>query len=338
MTAAGSPLAQRSTERMRSVQLNSRGKTVVITGASSGLGRAAAIEFARRGARVVASGRRLEALEETTQLCRKAGTEAWPFVADVTSEAQVLALCRHAIEVGGSVDVWVNNAGVTSFGSVEETPVEDLRRVVEVNLWGAVHGARAILPHFSERGRGVLINVGSVLSRVGQPFVPAYVISKFALRGLSEALRAEVARQPGIFVCTLLPYAMSTQHFQAGANLIGREPHAMPPCQPPDRVARELVDLAESPRREVLVPRSAALGLALHALFPRAVERVIYDSLSRFHFGAARPLDDRGNLWEPPTEPARVHGTRVPLLSFPELLGWIVGHYGARGLRALAGL
>jgi NAD(P)-dependent dehydrogenase (short-subunit alcohol dehydrogenase family) len=318
-------MAKRESKLLRQV--------VVITGASTGIGRAAALEFARRGARLVVAARRADAIEETARLCRELGAEAQALVADVTREEDVQQLASRALELHGRIDVWVNNAGVTAFGLLESSPLEDHRRVVETNLWGAVHGARAVLPAFRRQGAGTLINVGSILSKVGQPFVPSYVISKFALRGLSEALRAELADQRDIHVCTLLPYAVNTPHFQAGANFIGREPHAMPPAQSPEVVAEAMADLAERPRRELHVPRSAALGLALHALFPRLVERVIYDALSRWHFGKAQHIDAAGNLWRPSHDTPAVHGRRAPQLSLPALVGWLFGHYARRTLR-----
>jgi short-subunit dehydrogenase len=308
---------------------------IVVTGASSGIGRAAAVELARRGARLVLAARRQEALEETARACRAAGAEAHVVATDVTDEGAVHQLALRALELSGTIDAWVNNAGVTSFGSLEESPLDDLRRVVETNLWGSVYGARAAVPVFRRQGRGVLINVGSILSKVGQPFVPSYVISKFALRGLSEALRAELAAEPHIHVCTLLPYAVDTPHFQVSANVIGRKPFAMPPVQQPEKVAVALADLIERPRRERHVPRGAALALMLHSLLPTLVEHVIHEALSAWHFGAAQKEDARGNLWRAGADRPAIHGRRRPLLSLPELLGWLAGHYAALGLRRL---
>jgi NAD(P)-dependent dehydrogenase (short-subunit alcohol dehydrogenase family) len=275
-------------------------------------------------------------LEEVATLCRAAGAEALVVPTDVTDEAAVRQLAAAAVEWSGRLDAWINNAGVTSFGSTEGTPLKVLRRVVDVNLWGSVHGARAALPHFHRQQHGVLINVGSILSKVGQPFVPAYVISKFALHGLTEALRSELADEPDIHVCTLLPYAIDTPHFEAGSNLLGRQAFAMPPVQSPEKVARALVSLLESPRRELHVPRSAQLGLALHALFPASVEHVIRHTLKRWHLGPAQPRDVPGNLWQPASDVPAVHGQRPPRIDVASLLGWLLGHYATLAVQRLA--
>jgi NAD(P)-dependent dehydrogenase (short-subunit alcohol dehydrogenase family) len=299
-------------------------QVVVITGASSGIGRAAAVEFARRGAHVVLAARRADALEESVALCHEVGGRAVSVVTDVTVESDVLGLLERALQLTGVIHTWVNNAGVTAFGALEATPVDIHRRVIETNVWGSIFGARAVLPVFRRQGHGVLINVGSILSKVGQPFVPSYVISKFAVRGLSEALRAEVADQPRIHVCSLLPYAVDTPHFQAGANLVGRKAHAMTPVQSPKVVAEALVDLSERPQRERHVPRSAVLGLALHALFPRPIEKAIHEVLSEWHFGQLQAPDVDGNLWRPPDEQATVEGRRKPRAGLTRIAAWFI--------------
>lgn len=302
-----------------------RGRAIVVTGASSGLGREAAVRFAREGCSVTLAARRGDALEETARRCIEAGGRARYIVTDVTREPDVRRLTEFALLREGRIDVWVNNAGVTLFAPLEESSFEEHRRVIETNLFGAMLGARYVVPVFRRQHRGVLINVSSILGKVGQPFVPAYVISKFALRGLSEALRTELASERDIHVCTLYPYTFVTQHFESGANRIGRDAHAMPPAQSPERVARALVDLARRPRRERHVPRYVAAGLALHALFPDVVEQLIQRSLERYHFGDTKEAGSSGNLYAPSGGPARVRGDRKPLVTTPAFAAWALG-------------
>ncbi|MBA3503169.1 MAG: SDR family oxidoreductase [Myxococcota bacterium] len=312
-----------------------RERVVVLTGASSGLGRAAAIELAGRGAWLVLAARRREALEDVARECLALGGRAIVVPTDVTKEAEVDRLAQAALVEWGRIDVWVNNAGVTLYALLEEGPVEPHQRVIETNLYGSIYGARAAVPIFRRQGRGTLINVGSVLSGVGQAFVPSYVISKFGVHGLSEALRVELADEPDIHVCTLFPYAIDTQHFQVAANELQRAPYALPPVQSPEHVARALADLAEHPRRTRYVPRSAALGLALHAIAPSLTERLLLDALRRWHISDEPQHTGTGNLYAPATELAKVHGDRRPLLRMPTFVAWLLWRFARIELAAL---
>jgi NAD(P)-dependent dehydrogenase (short-subunit alcohol dehydrogenase family) len=291
---------------------------VVLTGASSGLGRATAFELARRGAKLVLAARRTDALRDVAAKC---GPNATVVETDVTIEDDVENLARIAIEEHGRIDVWINNAGVTYYAALEDGPMEPHRRVIEANLFGAMHGARAVVPIFRRQHRGVLINVGSVLSEVGQAFVPSYAISKFGVRGLSEALRVELADERDIHVCTVLPYAIDTPHFQVAANLIGRRPRALPPIQSPEKVARAIAALVERPRRMLHVPRWIVIGLALHALFPRTVERLLLDALRRWHMSQQPERIGDGNLFAPGGD-AKVHGDRTPMIGTTLFVAW----------------
>jgi NAD(P)-dependent dehydrogenase (short-subunit alcohol dehydrogenase family) len=310
-----------------------RGKVVVITGASSGLGRAAALEFARRGARVVLAARGLAALRDAAAECRRYGGEALAVATDVTDEPAVRRLAEAALQLTGRIDVWVNNAGVTTFAPLFEGPFEDHRRVFETNVYGAIYGARAVLPVFRRQHAGVLIDVSSVLGKVGQPYVPSYVVSKFALQGLAETLRTALAEEPGVHVCTLLPHAIDTPHFEHGADRVGLDARAMPPMQEPEHVARALVSLAERPRRELYVPRMAAVGVALHGVFPRFGDRVILEMTREWHFGHQPQPTDAGNLYTPPAGGEQVRGHRPARASLPRVLLWSL----ARALRRPAG-
>jgi NAD(P)-dependent dehydrogenase (short-subunit alcohol dehydrogenase family) len=304
-----------------------RGKVVVITGASSGLGRAGALELARLGATLVLAARRGEALEDTARRCRAAGARVIVQVTDVTDRDQVERLAEVALEQAGGLDVWINNAGVTLIGTLADAPLDEHRRVLETNLFGAWHGAVAAMAVFKRQRHGTLINVGSVLSEIGQPFVPSYSISKFALRGLTEVLRVEVADQKDIHVCALLPYSFDSPHFESGANRLGRPAHAVQPAQAPEKVARALVSLVRRPRRQLHVPRYITLGLFLHRLLPKTVEHLLLDVLREWHFGPGRQPRTQGSLYEAPREGASVRGSRAPKAGRLRFTLWTVRHF-----------
>jgi NAD(P)-dependent dehydrogenase (short-subunit alcohol dehydrogenase family) len=213
---------------------------IVITGASTGIGRASALAFARAGATVVVTSRREEVLCTLAESCKNLGGRAIAIAADVTDERIIQDLARRVVESFGRIDVWINNAAVTLFARFEQTPPEAYRRVIETNLFGCIHGARAVLPYFREQGSGMLINISSGVGKIGSPFISAYVASKFAIIGLSESLRMELRDAPDIHVCTVLPAAIDTPLFQQGANFTGRAVQPIPPVYSAEKVAGAL--------------------------------------------------------------------------------------------------
>lgn len=281
---------------------------VLITGASSGIGRATAHAFAERGARIVLAARRKAALEEARRECEARGGEAHIVQTDVTDEEQVRALAEEAVDRFGGIDVWVNNAGVTLFGRFEETPTADFERVIRTNLFGYVYGAKAAIRQFRLQGRGVLINVASMVSYKGQPYTSAYVASKFAIRGLGECLRMELLDAPDIQVCTLLPASIDTPLFQSAANYTGRAPKAMEPVYPPELVAADIVQLAESPQRELTTGAAAQMMLAMSSVAPGLAERMMARKVTQDHLQDRAAPPGHGNLFEPKEDEARVHG------------------------------
>ena len=313
-----------------------RDSVIVITGASSGLGRAIALDLADRGANLVLAARRAEALEDTARACHSAGARAIAVPTDVTIEAEVDRLAAQAIETYGRIDVWINNAAVTLFAELDHAPFEEHWRVIETNLMGAMLGARAVVPHFRRQHHGVLINVSSVLGEVGHAFVPSYAISKFGVHGLSEALRVGLADEADIHVCTILPYALDTPHFEVAANRIARAPRALPPMQSPEKVAQAVARLIERPRRVKFVPRSLVLGLAFHRVMPRSAERLLRAALERWHISNDRARISQGNLFEPPAELARTHGERPPMIRTPLFVAWCAQKFVRIQLEAAA--
>ena len=317
---------------------NIRDSVVVITGASSGIGRATALAFAQRGATVVLAARREPPLRDLATECEDTGARALVVPADVTDEAAVQELARRAVEDFGRIDVWVNNAAVTLFGRFEKTPSDAYRRVIETDLFGYIYGARAVLPYFREQHSGVLINNASIVAKVPQPYASAYVIAKHGVRALSASLRQELRLDGArdIHVCTVMPATIDTPLFQHAANYLGRPPKAMPPVYPAEKVAGTIVRLAERPRREVFVGGSGRILNLQHTLAPGLSERMLARAVDTQHFEDVPAPPAAGNLFEPVLEYPQVSGgwrnagpsrirrvaTAAGLMTVPALLAW----------------
>lgn len=263
---------------------------VVITGASSGIGRAAAYAFAREGSRLVLAARSAGPLRTLAEEIERMGTAAIAVPTDVRNEAAVQALARAAVERFGALDVWVNCAGVIAYGRFEEVPEEIFRAVIETNLFGQVNGARAALERFRAQRSGVLINLASVWGRVTTPDVSAYATSKFAIRAFSECLRHELRDVPDIDVATILPQAVDTPIFAHAANYSGRAVRPVPPMVDPHEVARGIVRCARSPTREVTYKRAGRALELLHSFAPDFYGRILPAAFEAGNY-ARRPTD-----------------------------------------------
>ena len=272
---------------------------MVITGASSGIGRAAACLFAREGSKLILAARGESDLREVAQQCGRLGAEALAVPTDVRSEEEVQALATAAAGRFGGIDVWVNNAGVMAYGRFLDIPPDVFRAVIETNFIGQVHGARSALPHFLEQRSGVLINMSSVWGRVTAPDVSAYVASKFAVRALSESLRQELRFFPDVNVATMLPQAVDTPIFARAAHYAGRTPRPIPPLVDPQVVARGILLCAQKPKREVTYSR---LGRGLEmaqALLPTLWSRLLPPSFEAGNYSEQAAAPGPGRVLEP---------------------------------------
>ena len=304
-------------------------QTVVITGASSGIGRAAACAFAEAGSRLVLAARREQALDDVRKACEAWGGQAILVPTDVRDPEAMHALARRAVDRFGRIDTWVNNAAVTLFGLFEEVPSDVFRKVLETNLFGYVHGAQAALPWFRHQGAGVLVNVSSVVASAPQPYTSAYVTSKAAIQGLSECLRMELSLDAGdghdIHVSHVMPASIDTPLFQQAANFTGRAVKPLDPVYAPERVADAIVGVAHRPQPHVIVGPAGRLIRAERSLMPGLYIRTGARIVDRDHFreGVAEPTE--GNVFVPMPEHAAVHG------------GWNGTANGGAGKKALVG-
>jgi short-subunit dehydrogenase len=286
------------------------GKVVVITGASSGIGRATAIAFAEQGANVVLAARREHALRDLASTLEHRGVRALAVPTDVTDEGQVVRLATTAREKFGRIDIWVNNAGVSVLGRFEDVPLKDLRRVVETDLFGVLYGAHAVMPVFLDQGQGTLINVASMVAAVPQPYASAYVASKAAVRSLGASLRQELylKKAKDVHVATVLPAVIDTPFFASAGNYTGRELLPPPPVNAPEIVANSIVAAAIEQRREVFVGRGSRFAAFQMRLMPGRVERASAKFIDRTHLGENPANPTSGNLFTPPTNNGSVSG------------------------------
>lgn len=280
-------------------QSSLNGKVIVITGASSGVGRAMAQELARWGAHLVLSARREEALAEVVKECEGLGGKAVAHPADVSNATAMYALADTAVDTFGRLDVWINNAGVLAAGEFAKTPVDIHDQVIRTNLLGYIHGAHAALSHFRRQGRGIVINNISVGGWFPVPYAVGYSASKYGLRGYSDALKGELHAYPGIHVCDLYPAFLDTPGIQHAGNYTGRALKPAPPVYDPRRVARAVVDLIEKPVSKRSVGGVATFLKLAYALFPRLSRRITAGIIEGYLKNADELTPTNGNVLQP---------------------------------------
>lgn len=251
-----------------------REQVLVITGASSGIGLATAREAARQGCKLVLVSRNEDILRQVAEEITGAGGEAIYVVADVAQRQEVQRAADAAIDRFGGFDTWVNNAGVSIYGRLEEISDEDHRRLFETNFWGEVNGSLVAVPHLKKRG-GALINVGSEVSDHAVPLQGMYSASKHAVKGFTDALRMELmAEEAPVSVTLIKPAAIDTPYPQHARNYMPEEPKLPAPVYAPEEVARAILFAATHAKRDIYVGGGSRAMSAMARVAPQLADRM----------------------------------------------------------------
>jgi short-subunit dehydrogenase len=281
-------------------------QVMVITGATSGIGLTTARAAVRRGAKVVLAARNEAALKELEK--ELGGSQALGIVADVTNLEDVRNLARAAVQRFGRIDTWVNNAGGSIYGKVVDVPVEDERKLFELNYWGYVYGSRVAVEHMRQSG-GALINVGSVASDRGIPLQSSYCATKHAVKAFTETLRAELEKDGiPISVSLIKPTAIDTPFFQHAKTYMHSQPVEPSPMYAPETVAKAILYCAENRVRDLPVGGLAPLQIAMGRLFPRLGDKFVERTMFEGQQENRRPGPDDNQILERPGRDLRQRG------------------------------
>lgn len=285
-------------------------KIVVVTGASAGVGRATAVEFARQGATVALLARGKAGLEAARAEVEAAGGKAWVQTLDVADADAVDAAAERIEAELGPIDIWVNNAMVTVLSPIRQMTAEEFRRVTEVTYLGTVHGTLAALRHMRPRNRGVIVQVGSALAYRAIPLQSAYCAAKFACRGFTDSLRVELQHDDSaVHVTSVHLAAFNTPQFDWARNRMPRRPQPVPPVFQPELAARAIVWASQQKRREVNVGFPAVKTIWGNKFAPQVADWVLEeDGYSGQQDEQLSAGDRPDNLFEPVDRDMGSHG------------------------------
>ncbi len=283
---------------------------IVITGASSGVGRASAQRFGQRGARVGLIARGLDGLEGARRDVEAAGGEALVLPVDVADADAVDAAAAKVIERWGRIDVWVNNAMVSVFAPIAQTTAAEYRRVTEVTYLGVVHGTCAALRHMRERDAGAIIQIGSALAYRSIPLQSAYCAAKAAVRGFTDSLRCELAHDGSSIQLSMLQLpAVNTPQFEVVRNKLGKHAQPVPPIYQPEVIADAVEHVLAHPAREMWIGTSAIKAILGQRFIAGPLDRYLakmgYDSQTT----DALPPTQGDNVDEPLPGDRGAHGS-----------------------------
>ena len=284
-------------------------QVIVVTGASSGLGRAIARLAGARGAKVVVTSRSAEPLDACVREIEASGSEALAITADVAVQDEVAQVVEQAVDRFGRIDTYVANAIVTVYAETYRYEPEELRRIMDVNFFGQVYGYWAALPHLRQ-SRGTFLSVNSALAYRGIPLQGGYCASKAALRAFFESARVEIEKAGwDVAVSVVLPGAINTPQFDRDRQKIGRQPEPVPPIYQPEPFAAAVLHCCEHPIRELPIGWGAQKALWGQKISPRAGDLMLRRmGWKSQHTAEPKPLDAPDNLFEPMPGDPGAHG------------------------------
>ncbi len=287
-----------------------RGRTVVITGASAGVGRATALRFARAGADLALIAREASALKEVQREAECLGGTATVFPADVADADAVLRAAEAVAATHGAIDVWINNAMVTVFSPVWRMTPQEFRRVTEVTYLGVVQGTMAALRHMRPQNRGTIVNVGSALAYRAIPLQSAYCGAKYAIRGFTDALRSELIHtRSGIAVTMIDLPAVNTPQFDWARSHMDKNPRPVPPVFQPEVIADVILRAALHPRREYWIGVSTIKAILANMMVPAYLDRYLARNVfDQQETNVPLSATRKDNLMEPVSGLHRTHG------------------------------
>jgi len=283
---------------------------VLVTGASSGIGRAVALGVARRGGHVVLVARSEESLDAAARECKEAGAPSTLVVtADVGDDEAVAGCVDRTLEEHGRLDAVVHCAGVVAYGRTEEIPQEVFDGVLRTNLIGSVNVARHVIPVLRRQGRGSLVLLGSVIGHISAPTMTPYVVSKWGVRALARQLQLENRDVPDLHVSHVAPGGVDTPIYAQAASNTGTEAAPPPPLVSPERVAhRILATLDDPPKRVQVGPANDIMRLGFSAL-PVVYDALVGPAFRLLAVDTTRPKDEtEGNVLEPRPEGDHLRG------------------------------
>lgn len=309
-TPAGGPTVPAPEVARGGARRGAPGRVVVVLGATSGIGLAAARGFAQLGDRLVLNARSADSLESAAQSCTRLGAAQVDTVAgDIADKAQVGKVVSRTLELHGRIDVLVLSAATMAYGTVEAVPDDVFESVVRTAVFGTLHVAQAVLPVFRRQHAGVLIVVNSLLGSITVPTMGAYATSKWGQRGLVRTLQEEVRDERGIKVCLVSPGSINTPIYYQAANFVGRDARPPWPVRAPEKVGEVIVKLADRPQLNVSVPIGPFNPLIIsgYRLFPFVYDRIV-GRLFRLASLRGRRDTTSGNVPAPQPQLERMHG------------------------------